>query len=104
MADATRSTYEYLLEHYGPLLTLKHVAEVMHTTPASLRQTLSRESQTMAAGLAGARRRLGRRVYFEARKVAEVIEARDGGGVADDGGESPPPSRQRLRWRGFSDA
>ena len=72
--ESPPSTYQYLLSHFGPLLTLKHLAEVMHTTPAGLRMTLARRRQPMAVGLSGARRRLGRRVYFDARRIAELID------------------------------
>lgn len=68
------STYEYLLTHYGPLLTLKHLAEVMHSTPNGVRMSIARKQQPLAVALDGARRRLGRRVYFEARLVAETID------------------------------
>lgn len=86
-SESTPSTYDYLLSHYGPLLTLKHVAEVMHTTPAGLRMTLARRRQPMAVGLAAARRQLGRRIYFEARCVAEMI---DGEPAPTQNGPSEP--------------
>ena len=81
--DPHASTYAYLLRQYGPLLTLRHLAEVMHTTPAGLRMALSRRGHPFTVALAGSRRRLGRRVYFEALKVAGLI---DGGepALADD--------------------
>ena len=73
--DVTHSgTYEYLLQQYGPLLTLKHVAELVHSTPNGVRMAISRKNQAFAVGLASAKRRLGRRVYFEARRVAEIID------------------------------
>lgn len=74
MSMPIASTYEYLLTHYGPLLTLKHLAEVMHSTPNGVRMSIARKQQPLAVALAGARRRLGRRVYFEARLVAETID------------------------------
>ena len=74
MSEPISSTYEYLLTHYGPLLTLKHLAEVMHTTPNSVRMTIARKQQPLAVALANAKRQLGRRVYFEARLVAEIID------------------------------
>lgn len=82
MSETIPATYQYLLTKYGPLLTLKHVAEVMHTTPNGVRMAITRQRQPFAAGLADAQRRLGRRVYFEARCVAAVI---------DIGTSSPPP-------------
>ncbi len=75
MSEPISATYEYLLAHYGPLLTLKHVAEVMHTTPNGVRMAIARKQQPLAIGLSNARQRLGRRVYFEARRVAAVIDA-----------------------------
>ena len=74
VSESNSSTYEYLLSHYGPLLTLKHLAEVMHTTPAGLRMTLARGREPMSVGLASAHRQLGRRIYFEARRIAELID------------------------------
>ena len=86
MSEASSSTYEYLLARYGPLLTLKHLAEVMHITPGGLRIALSRQSQPFATELLRARRRVGRRMYFEARRVAELIDR----GVCGDGPEKWP--------------
>jgi len=74
VSETISSTYEYLLMHYGPLLTLKHLAEVMHTTPNGVRMAIARKRQPLAAALANTKRQLGRRVYFEARLVAEIID------------------------------
>ena len=68
------ATYEYLLANYGPLLTLKHLAEVMHATPNGLRMAIVRHRQPLAAALADAKRQVGRRLYFEARVVADAID------------------------------
>ena len=68
------ATHEYLLTHYGPLLTIKHLAEVMHTSPNGVRMAIARKRQPLAVALSNARRQLGRRVYFEARLVADVID------------------------------
>ena len=78
MNEPISATHAYLLAHYGPLLTLKHVAEVMHTTPNGVRMAIARKQQPLAVGLAHARRRLGRRVYFEARQVAAIIDTNTG--------------------------
>jgi hypothetical protein len=74
VSDLVSGTYGYLLANYGPLLTLKHVAELMHTTPNGVRMAIVRRRQPFAVALAGAQRRLGRRIYFEARRVASVID------------------------------
>ncbi len=70
------STHQYLLVHYGPLLTLKHLAEVMHSTPNGVRMAIARKRQPFAVALSNARCYLGRRVYFEASRVAEIIDQR----------------------------
>ena len=85
MSEAISATYQYLLARYGPLLTLKHVAEVMHTTPNGVRMAITRQRQPFAAELADAQRRLGRRVYFEARCVADVIDRRATAQAAAEG-------------------
>jgi hypothetical protein len=74
VSDPISPTHRYLLTQYGPLLTLTHLAEVMHSTPGSLRMAMARRRQPLALALAGTQRRVGRRVYFEARCVAEVID------------------------------
>ena len=74
MNEPITATHQYLLKHYGPLLTLKHLAEVMHSTPSGLRMAMTRKNQPLTAALAVSRRRLGRRVYFEASRVAEIID------------------------------
>ena len=74
MTEPLSATHQYLLAHYGPLLTFKHLAEVMHLSPNGVRMAIVRKRQPLAAALGQARRQLGRRVYFEARVVAEAID------------------------------
>lgn len=74
MSDLISPTHQYLLAHYGPLLTLSHLAEVMHSTPGGLRMAIARKHPPFALALAETQRRIGRRVYFEARRVAEIID------------------------------
>ncbi len=74
MNDANLTTYRYLLSNYGPLLTLTHLAEVLHSTPNGVRMAVARRRQPLAIALSGARRRFGRRVYFEAAEVAKAID------------------------------
>ena len=88
MKDAYSNTYEYLLASYGPLLTLQNLAEVMHASPNGLRVALARRRHPFATALADARRRMGRRVYFEARCVASAIDA-------EHGDEPEPVDRSR---------
>ena len=74
VSDPISATYQYLLTQYGPLLTLKHVAEVLHGTPNGLRMAMNRNKHPFTRLLAGSRRRFGRRVFFEARQVARLID------------------------------
>ena len=74
MSDPISATYQYLLTQYGPLLTLNHVAEVLHGTPNGLRMAMNRKQHPFTRSLAESRRRFGRRVYFEARQVARLID------------------------------
>lgn len=87
-ADASSAdTYRYLLSHYGPLLTLKHLAEVLHSTPNGVRMTLARRREPFSVALSQSRRRLGRRVYFDAARVAKAIDAASGGRSPSCAGE-----------------
>lgn len=74
MTKPLSATHQYLLANYGPLLTFKHLAEVMHVSPNGVRMAIARQRQPLAVALGEARRQLGRRVYFEARVVAEAID------------------------------
>ncbi len=77
MSERISPTHQYLLRQYGPLLTLKHLAEIMHNTPEGLRMAINRRRQPLVVALAASQRRVGRRVYFEARRVAEIIDQVD---------------------------
>ncbi len=89
LADpSSAGTYQYLLSHYGPLLTLKHLAEVLHSTPNGVRMTLARRREPLSVALSQSRRRLGRRVYFDTAGVAKAI-AEAGRGTS---GGRPPSS------------
>lgn len=74
MSPSISATHDYLLQHYGPLLTLRHLAELMHTTPNGIRMAIARRRQPLTLALAAAGRPMGRRIYFEARIVAEIID------------------------------
>ncbi len=37
MNESFSPTYQYLPSNYGPLLTLKHVVRVLHSTPSGVR-------------------------------------------------------------------
>ena len=58
---SSAGTYRYLL------------AEVLHSTPNGVRMTLARRRAPLSIALSLSRRRLGRRVYFDAVGVAKAI-------------------------------
>lgn len=72
--DRVSPTHRYLLQHYGPLLTLKHVAEVLHCTPNGLRMAMRRQRDPFGLALAGVGQRVGRRLFFQADQLAEIID------------------------------
>ena len=74
MSDHISATHEYLLKNYGPLLTLKHLADVLHSTHNGLRMAITRKSEPFTAALAGTRRQIGPTHLFEAHKVVEIID------------------------------
>mgnify|MGYP005620016659 CR=1 FL=1 len=82
-------THSHLLARYGPLLTLEHLAEILHSTPSAVRHAIGRRRQPFTAGLANARRRLGGRLYFETRCVAEVIDTATRLVPAEHGNQHP---------------
>ena len=66
-------TEKILIERYGPYLTLEQLAELLHREPQSLRTSLRLESHALAP-LARMRRKVGRRMYFRATDVADIME------------------------------
>lgn len=82
VSDPITATHQYLLTNFGPLLTLKHLAEVLHSTPSGLRMAMYRKRDPFSCELAGTHRRVGRRIFFEARKVAKIIDQDKGGAEA----------------------
>jgi hypothetical protein len=74
MSDHITATRLYLLTTYRPLLTLKHLTEVLHSTPSGLRMTMHRKKKPFTCALVGTRHRVGRRIFFEARRLSELID------------------------------
>ncbi|TZG41523.1 DNA-binding protein [Halomonas eurihalina] len=67
------SIEEQLLERYGPLLSLSDLSELLKRSPDGLRIALRGQSD-FALRWNSAKRKVGRRVYFQASEVAELIE------------------------------
>jgi len=74
LSDNPKRTSE-LSEKYGPLLTTVQVAEIFHRTAQSLRSDLSgKDHSDFAKSLIRARKYIGRRVYFKAVDIEQIIE------------------------------
>ncbi|MFJ7882376.1 DNA-binding protein [Pseudomonas sp. FSL R10-0056] len=67
------STEQYLVEKYGPLMTLSQVAELFGRSPDGLRFTIRQDSD-LGRRLSAEKKKLGRRVYFLAVGVARLID------------------------------
>lgn len=68
------STRALLVDLYGPLLTYDQLARILDRTTASLRTNLSRRDSASGQMLASARIRVGRRVYFRAERIGELLD------------------------------
>lgn len=58
---------------YGTLMTLVHLAQELHRSPDGLRISL-RTNVGWAGQVNAARKKIGRRVYFDTTKIAAIIE------------------------------
>lgn len=67
------STLPFLLQKYGPTLTLEELAEVLKRKPGGLRAALSMRSEAWAIELNNRKVYVGRRVHFPAEAVADLL-------------------------------
>lgn len=67
------TTENYLLNKFGPLLSLEQLAGLLDRSVDGLRISLSGGGD-MAAKFNPARKKIGRRVYFRTQKVAAVLD------------------------------
>lgn len=67
------STLNFLLQKYGPTLTLEELAKVLKRKPGGLRSALSMRSEAWAIELNGSKVYVGRRVHFPAEVVANLL-------------------------------
>lgn len=63
-----------LIKHYGPLLTLFEVAKILKRSPDGLRTSLNRDNE-VSRKLNPAKKKIGKRVYFPASAIAELINS-----------------------------
>jgi len=65
---------EILLDSYGPLLSINHLAKVLDRSPEGLRISL-RRSNEWSEQINLARKKIGRRVYFKTSEIAQFLES-----------------------------
>lgn len=68
------NTESFLLQKYGPLLSLEQLAGILSRSVDGLRLTLAQDGE-IAAKFNPARKKIGRRVYFKSSMVAQVLDA-----------------------------
>lgn len=66
------TTEQALLEKYGPLLSVAHLAKVLDRSAEGLRISLRTDSD-WSKSINAARLKLGRRVYFRTAEIALVL-------------------------------
>lgn len=67
--DYTEIILKTILEKYGPILTVDHLAEMLHLSPRSIRNQLyGKNALRLPHG-----RRIGKRQYFAADDVAQWL-------------------------------
>ncbi len=74
------TTRQILVDRYGTLMTLAHLAQELHRSPEGLRISL-RSGAGWATQINAARKKLGRRVYFDTARIAALLD-----GATPDGG------------------
>lgn len=72
MSNVTQQMTEILTDKYGPFLSIKQLAEVLDRSPNGLRISLQQDGP-VSKKLKSAKTRVGRRVYFNAVSIAEIM-------------------------------
>lgn len=71
------TTENFLLQKFGPLLSLEQLACLLDRSVDGFRLSLRQEGE-MAQKFNPARKKIGRRVYFRSALVAQVLDASEG--------------------------
>ena len=74
------SLEQRITTRYGILLSQSQLAELLGRTPGGLRCSLSYPSDQHTRDLKASGRKIGRRVYYPAAEVAQIIEGGARGG------------------------
>ena len=72
MNHITQHMTDFLTDKYGPVLSINQLAEVLDRSPDGLRVTLQRDCEA-SRELISAKSKIGRRVYFNAVRIAEIM-------------------------------
>ena len=64
---------QQLTDRYGPLLTIRQLAELLDRSVSGLRYSLRRPSDERTRALNACACRIGRRTYYPAGDVAKII-------------------------------
>ena len=71
----TEQTETYLLNTYGPLMTIEQVAKLLNRSSEGLRITI-RGNNSVGKVLTNAKVKIGRRVHFKIGIVAALLDGR----------------------------
>ena len=71
---STTSTENYLLQKFGPLLSLAQLAAILDRSADGLRLSLGQDGE-MSKKFNPTRKKIGRRVYFRTAMVAPILDA-----------------------------
>lgn len=71
------TTESYLLEKYGPLLSLEQLAGLLHRSVDGFRLSLRQDGE-LSSKFNPARKKIGRRVYFRSALVAPILDEAEG--------------------------
>ncbi len=74
------TTEQYLLQQYGPLMSMTDIAALLDRSPEGIRVALYSDTD-VSRKLKPTMLRIGRRVYFRTLQVKEAL-ALDGGAIA----------------------
>lgn len=70
------TTLDLIITRYGLLLTLDNIAELFHSGRDSMRMQVNRGTP-LGQKLKTCQFRMGRRIYFRAQGVAELLETNE---------------------------
>ncbi len=74
------TTFNYLQEEYGPLMSLEALAKTLDRSPQGLRVSLNTKTDISQA-INATKRKIGRRIYFRTEAIAKII---DGEGLLNE--------------------